>query len=838
MKGPTAHRHPTCSNAKTGAGNATTTWRWLALTVVGIAFAFALVLVPHAMAANGDEYERISAASEFEQLAFVETGEETSVSVSEATELEEAFEAPYTYKGRYFSGVTTSGADIDFEQVVTISVPAQVLDLDDADAAALENPDSAEHAHYAAYEQYGAGALRWARVQTCLDYVRLLHEDEENAKTLYRIVLPEGEYAIGAADFGRSLTLPGGVWLDMTAGTKLVQVDSTVSLLRTEAVKASEDENVLEVTKGIVIDGGAAAAAVSDDSSAADLHPLVALTSAEDVFVRGTSFTGDATTLCGLELAGVQGATVSTCLFTGMTSADASALAIRNVRDASCVQDASQLASRPCSNVVVGDSIFMTVQAGLDARAHGAHLSSSELLIQHNSSFSISDAAMLFAATRNLAIRDNTMSDCGRGIVLAPVLAGDDCTAAASDIAADVKFEDRGHCLVQSNTLTGAPVMSAGIVTSGALVGSQQLTFDDLLFKSNDVSALGTGLSVSDSSGVAIEGGEYTSVQNPAVVVGANVAVRIDNMTCCSTRNTGLCAYSGSSLQLANCTFDKCGTYGLQATGADITGIGCSFDNCGSHGVNVSGCTLRLVSSSMASCAGYGMYASGCDDIVLAGVIVTSNGKAGICLASSKASLSGCTLSANKAQGLSASKSSTAELDACALKENGSHGVAASGTCTVTLVECKLNSNKGSGASLSSSTLTASSTQAKSNKGNGFALSSMKSAKLTSCSIKSNKGRGIIAKSSKTTLQGCACSSNSKDGFYMSKGTANIKSCTFATNKANGVRAISKAKITAFKKNKIKSNKKYGIYLSGKSKMKGYSGNKFAGKKKYRRKGF
>ncbi len=647
-----------------------------------------------------------------------EQGASPCVTVSKPIALTDKFSSPEIYQGRYFSTTSVTGASINANSVVAITLPQESLNhsddevehlLEEIDARRkeLQLPASTSNkiAEYcASHTSYRTQILNLAIIQSCLDYAR----DHYEPDTLYRIVLPAGTYELGAPALNECLHIYSNTWLDMTAGTKLIHLSRKACMMRNS--KASIDLSGYE-DHDIILDGGTWVGLDSPTTK----HDEIAICHAKNVVVRNAVFDG-----CSgahhLELVGVSGATVSGCEFkgyTGSTAKEAIQLDITGPASASSFKKSDYTTTR---NVVVWNNSFHDLSRGIGT--HYAYIGylNSEILIQNNSFNRLKGEAILLCSFKNVAIVRNAIQNCPQAIHILPAFNNASRYAKTGEA-----YKTCGNYLIEGNTISTTGNTSdiwAAITIYGNKVGSTTYGLKNALLRNNVVNACNIALTLSRTSGITASGESYCSINNYCTLVHKAAVASFSNSSFKSLRNAGISAQTECALTLYRCTMGRCSAHGLSAIEASVSAASCSFTRNGRSGISASESNIALQSCKTSKNGQFGLYASE-SSLVIAKGSFQSNARDGMRLLSSTVSVSrakstsnkGCgirakgsalrakkvTLSKNKSHGMLLQRTK-ASLKSCTSKLNRKHGICLTGKSSIKpLRKCTLSRNKGYG---------------------------------------------------------------------------------------------------------------------------------------------
>lgn len=812
------------------------------------------------------------------------------ITVSKPAPFKANFASPATYRGQYYSQAQVTGAKINARYVITINVPKDVLDVADDKAKAFCDPDNKEGKkminRIAAYKQ---AAVNWAVIQSCFDYA----DKHATSDTLYRVKLPAGTYAVGGAsatgvddDFNACFHMHGNIWFDLTSGTKLMHASRNTCLIRNgygkedEALHGYEDNN-------IILEGGTIQGLTTSTSG----HNEVAFCHASNVVVRNVKFQ-----YCygahHLELAGVNGATVTGCEFSqyaGSSDKEAIQLDVCGENSAEAFPAYDYSLTR---NVVIANNKFHDLSRGVGTHYVYFGYANDSILIQNNSFANMRDEAIFLMSFNNVAIRNNTMSNCRQGICIAPVI-----NNSSRYTRTGKSHGTRCNYLIENNNIATSGSGSedyCGMVIYGNNFGGTQYPLANVMLKGNVVNASYMASIISNATNITMEGEHYAAGGSRCAVVRKRAQVNVANSTFASGPSTGLSVESDSSANIGASTFSGCGGQGMAADHATVSASGCTFSACGAQGLSAEQATVSAANCTFANngaaglasvdstvnawgCAFTGNRGAGASDtsgkVSVSGCSFNSNGSAGYVTDSGALWASGSTFNGNAGIGFKATDAK-ASISNSTFGWNGSHGIwckatsvsatgsnlSSNGACglmgysgKVTLKKCTASRNRSSGVNVRKGKLSATSTKMSSNRSYGLYASSEKSTvksctmnsnakdglRATKCSLSlskstmnSNKGNGANITSKSPTLSKNTFSKNKKYGAQFSKAKPTIKSCKFTSNKKGGIKAASKTTIKVLQKNQIKKNKGKAIVLTGKSKITKQSGNKISGNKK------
>ena len=687
----------------------------------------------------------------WDELPFVSTSDQDPTSsdlpritVSASQHLSESFGAPATYQGKHFSTCSVTGASITASKVVTITVPADLLNLSD-DAAerllklvdekrlelGLDEDTAGKVPDYcASYEEHRASILNWAIIQSCFNFAKSSYEDE----TLCRIVLPAGTYEVSSIALGECFHIYSNTWLDMTAGTKLVHLSHKVCMLRNASSKTSlsgyEHRN-------IILDGGTW---VGLNNTLAH-HDEVAICHAKNVVVRNATFDG-CTGAHHLELVGVSGATITGCEFKGYTgNADKEAIQLDVAGSAS----ASSFKANDLTvtqNVVICNNYFHDVSRGVGTHYAYIGYPNHEVLIQNNTFERLKSTAVLLVSFKNAAIVRNTMKSCPDAIQILPALNGSSYYTRTSKSYTTCK-----NYLIEGNTITTANNSSdtiAAITIYGNRVGSTLYKLSNAMLKNNTVNACNIALTLSRTSGIIVTGEEYASNTKYCMLAHKEAKATISNSSFTSTKGSGIKALTGCELLLTKCTMTNCKLHGVHADEATIAANGCAFKANAKSGLHAKSSTLSLSSCALKSNKGFGIYAN-TSELTLKKGSAKANKKDGIRAVSSTLRTTGFKSASNKACGIRA----------------------ASTTTTINKTAC--SKNKAQGVYLVSSSASIKKSTFKSNKKNGLLAANKSTVKTLKKNMFTKNGKYGVHCTGKSNIKkksGNKLSSNKKGGIH------------------------------------------------------------------------
>lgn len=633
-------------------------------------------------------------------------------------------------------------------------------------------------------------------LQKAFDYVR----DNGSASNILTVVPEAGTYSIND-----SLNLYSYTTLDLSGVTfKRAYEASMIRFGRGNANAYGYDG-----FKDITIQGDKDSYGTLDGNALR--HTIVRFAHAQNVTFRYLNFT-NVSRNHHLEFAGSKDVTVEYCKFNNFYPAGKESTynceAIQmDVLTTGHFPSYDYYDNTVNKNITIQNCLFEDVNRGVGVHSGQIGLYMENIKITNNIFKNVTGYAVVATNYKNSEISNNTMTDCGSGIIFRHITPGyiNYYEGDASAIDTDM------NCVIKNNTIsvkkTAFENARYGISVYGKLlkkaVTDEGTTFPAADYRVGGLTITGnTIVSKTYANGIWLQGTIDTTVTDNSVTY--NISKKESN-SCDGIKledTDGIILTNNTVTESSSTRLARSGFYIRNADNTTITN--CSVKNMYQDGIYLNesdGCIIE--NNTVSGVRKHGIYVDENSGTQTAPVSVKKN-----------------TIKNVGSRGICVNSGAWVDTQSNAITKTGGHGICitnGAGAVNITKNTVKNAGDAGIYVNDKASAGLISGNKITSPKGQGIYINSGSSADtIQKNTVTSAKSYGIFVRSSSAEKITSNKVSSASRGINISGSTvSSVQSNTVTGSKSEGIYIASKATVTSVKKNKVSSSGKHGIHISG-----------------------